>query len=146
MKFAIAMVFVFSFSSVPSAVHCDKCDTSKIKAVDEHLNNLNYQLVADFFCTLDSSCKNNAEYSEWSNEMLFKVLERSPSLFIKVLTTNPERAGLIFDEIKHPIHDGLDVLKLYDAVSADSGTYPAGLKDSLLSALNIAAIKNGDKR
>jgi|GEM_PF-5448943 len=53
---------------------CEKCDRQKVLAVSQNMDSLNYQLVYDLLCTFDESCSRNAEYSEFSNEVLYKVL------------------------------------------------------------------------
>ena len=75
------LIFITSFS----VTACDKCNIDKVKIVNEHLDSLTFQIVSDFLCTFDSSCIKNAEYSEWSNETLFKVLVKAPTIFLKLL-------------------------------------------------------------
>jgi hypothetical protein len=53
---------------------CVKCDIDVLKKVHVNLNGLTYEMVNSFLCTLDATCKNNVEFSQWSNELLFRVL------------------------------------------------------------------------
>ena len=61
-------------SSEINKQECEKCDGKKVLAVSQNMDNLNYQMIYDLLCTFDGSCSRNVEYSEFSNDILYKVL------------------------------------------------------------------------
>ena len=120
--------------------NCEKCDIQKVKAVDDHLNSLTYQIVSDFICTFDSTCKTNVEYSEWSNEILFKVLDKSPGIFFQVITKEKVDDKQLLNEIENPILD-FDFQTIYDKIKTVAAS--PDLKQKYLNALIVAASKDG---
>ena len=76
MKVLFSILTLFTFLTASADKNCKSCDIEKVKIVNDHLDSLTFQIVKDFLCTFDKSCINNAEYSEWSNETLFLVIEK----------------------------------------------------------------------
>lgn len=107
--------------------------------VSQNLQQLTIQQIRDFLCTFDSSCKSNAEYSEWSNQVLFKVLEKAPSLFFQVIAEGNVNPGVLIGEIENPILD-VDTERIYNVVSQASA--PSNLKEIFLKALTNAKRKS----
>ena len=142
MKGFFTVLTLLTFTTIFAATPCDKCDIEKVKIVNEHLDSLTFQIVSDFLCTFDSICKNNVEYSEWSNETLFKVLEKSPTIFFQVAAKEQVNSKLLLREIESPIHD-FDLQKIYDKIKATSE--PTNIKAKYLNALIVAAQKDGQK-
>jgi hypothetical protein len=142
MKGFFTVLTLLTFTTIFAVTPCDKCDIEKVKIANEHLDSLTFQIVNDFLCTFDSICKNNVEYSEWSNETLFKVLEKSPTLFFKVIATGHVDSKLLLKEIESPIHD-YDFQKIYNKIKATSA--PTNIKSKYLNALIVAADKDGKK-
>ena len=122
---------------------CEKCDIEKVKTINDNLDNLTFEMLDEFLCTFDKSCENNVEFSEWSNEMLFIVLDKSTELYFKVLTNGKiENAEIILEEIKNPIVE-IDYQKIYDNVKRVDTQEK--LKKEYLRVLKIAAEKGGIK-
>jgi len=97
-------------------MRCDKCDIEKVKIVYENIDNLSLKMVRDFIFTFDVSCSTNIEYSEWSNEILYKLLELDPGKAFGVLErVKVDNIEIILDEIENPIHE-VDYQKVYDSV------------------------------
>jgi hypothetical protein len=142
MKKAFTALTFLTFTSAFAIIPCDKCDIEKVKSVNEHLDSLTFQIVSEFLCTFDSSCNKNVEYSEWSNETLFKVLEKSPTLFFKVVSTAQVDSKLLLKEIESPIHD-FDIQKIYDKIKITNA--PPHIKSQYLNALIAAADKDRQK-
>jgi hypothetical protein len=101
-------------------ISCQKCDIEILKTASEHLDGLTFKIVSDFVCTFDTTCKNNVEYSQWSNELLFKVLDKSPTLLFEVIATGQVNKDLIVDEIKSPLLD-INLQNLYNKVKVAAG-------------------------
>jgi hypothetical protein len=121
---------------------CIKCNIDKVKTAYEHLDSLTFQIVDEFLCTFDSTCKNNTEYSEFSNETLFKVLDKSPTLFFQVIADKKIDNKILLNEIENPILD-IDLQKTYDRINVIP--ISSDLKEKYLKALLKAAKNNKQK-
>lgn len=142
MKRVFTVLTLLTFTTVFAVTPCDKCDIEKVKVVNEHLDSLTFQIVSDYLCTFDSICNNNVEYSEWSKETLFKVLEKSPTVFFQVIAAGQVDSKLLLREIESPIHD-FDLQKIYNNIKATST--PTNIKAKYLNALIAAADKDRQK-
>ena len=125
--------------------HCEKCDIEKVQRAYEHLDNLTTEIVGEFLCTFDPKCTVNVEFSQWSNETLFRVLESSPETFFKSLKHSKIDREQIVREIAEPIED-FDLQTIYlkikqTPVSADIDTF----KTRILNSLILAADKGGQR-
>ncbi|MBD77636.1 MAG: hypothetical protein CL840_01690 [Crocinitomicaceae bacterium] len=86
------------------------CSSRILLKTSSQLDSLNINLVDSFLSTFHESCRNNVEYSEWSNELLFKVLIRNPEMVLIVLSTNPNISyNEIIHELESPIHDQINL-------------------------------------
>lgn len=119
-----------------------KCDTEIILETHENIDNISEDLMLRFLKTFGKECKNNVEFCEFSNETLFKVIQREPELFCKVIEKNKDQIdfGIIVSELKSPLHDLID-LELTINKIADTKINPS-LKSQMILAINSA---NWDK-
>ncbi len=118
---------------------CKKCSIQVVKKIHDNIENLSYEIIGEFLCTIDRTCKNNAEFSEWSNEMLFKIIEKNPTLYFSVLKDmNNERQQYILSEFENPIID-IDYQKMYNSV--EKLNIEKELKKEYLNSLKIIARK-----
>jgi hypothetical protein len=137
--FIFLAFFVFPTNSLLAQKECKKCDIEKIGVIYDNIKNLNYSIVNDFLCTFDTICNNNVEFSELSNEMLFKILETNPNLFLKAFDSlNKINKNLIINEIENPIHD-FNYQKIYKNVQ--DVEYYNKIKKDILYSIEIAASK-----
>lgn len=105
----------------------------------ENLDSLTLELTQDFFCTFDKSCQYNVEFSEWSNETLFELLDHHPRLFLTALETEDLKTKyLIIKEIETPIQE-FNLKKIYEKI--ESTDYEGDLKKQILTALSTAMKK-----
>lgn len=139
-KYLIVLNFLIITFNVSS--FCIKCDIQKVKVVNDHIDSLTFQMVKDFLCTFDSSCKNNSEFSEWSNETLFKVLLKAPIVFFQVVENGQAANKLLIQEIENPVHE-FDFQKIYNKIKATK--VKAGVKTTYLNAI-IKASGKGKQR
>ena len=122
-------------------MRCDKCDIEKVKIVYENIDNLSLKMVRDFIFTFDVSCSTNIEYSEWSNEILYKLHELDPGKAFGVLErVKVDNIEIILDEIENPIHE-VDYQKVYDSVL--NVLTKSDLKKKVLKSIEFAANKEG---
>jgi len=131
MKTVIALLIVFS--------NISNCDIEKVKLVNENLNNLTLEMIHDFLFTFDESCVNKIEYTEYSNETLFKVLNKSPKLFFKAFEYKNINQKIILEQIENPVID-FDLQVLYSNVKTTPGKEET--KKAILKAILNAADKD----
>jgi hypothetical protein len=118
---------------------CLKCDIDKVKAVQASIDSLTFKIVKDFLCTFDSTCINDAEYSESSNGTLFTILEYNPTLFFQVISEEKLDNELFLKVIKNPIHDLIDLQKVYNKIKL--AKMSQNLKYNYLEAVEEVASK-----
>jgi hypothetical protein len=68
-----------------------KCDGSVVLATQNKAGQLTQNDVSDFLMTFGKECQNNAEFSEFSNEVLFLVFDRQTELVFKTMTTEERK-------------------------------------------------------
>ena len=94
-----------------------------------------------FLKSFSRECSSNVEFSEFSNEVLFKILEKQPSLFIDAMCLNDKTIEYsdIYLEISSPLSD----LFPLDAINKifKSSTHECSQLDSIKKYLNIATEK-----
>lgn len=75
------------------------------------MDNLSEDLVLRFLQTFGKECKNNAEFSEFSNDILFKVIQQNAEMFCNTLESNEKQIELneIIENLKNPINDSIDL-------------------------------------
>lgn len=143
MKYLFTILTVLVVQTVFAVKPCEKCDLEKVRIVNQHLDSLTAQMLSEFLCTFDNSCKINVEYSQFSNETLYAALEKAPNLFFQVLTTLQIDNTIILKEIENPINDLISLQSVYDKTKL--ATAKTELKSKYLNALILAAEKSGQK-
>jgi len=131
----LALVLTFGLISTFAQQPCDKCKIEKVSDANAHLDSLTFQIVFDFLCTLDSTCKINVEFTEWSNEILFKILYKNPDLFFKAILTGQLNNKAILKVIRSPLLD-YNIQVIYDKVK--SLKIQQEIKIEFLNALRVA--------
>ncbi len=104
-----------------------KCDIDIVLSVSNNINEIDTLDVDNLFRTIDKTCINNAEFSEVSNEVLFKVIYRHPELFIYELHRLKDEIDLeyIIDEFESPINDSIkidDIIKKIELLETENST------------------------
>ncbi len=88
----------------------DLCDIAFLNEINEDIENVSYSKIESFLLSFNYSCKNNVEYSEYSNEILFNLLSKQTSQVIDVLIKNKNlNKSAILEEISSPISDIIDI-------------------------------------
>jgi len=89
------------------------CNLIIIKTIDANVNNLTKNDITFFLMTFHEKCNNNIEYMEYSNEMLFAVLNKYPKEVIEIMKENKEiDKAFIFNVLSNPINDKIDIVAL----------------------------------
>ncbi len=95
-----------------------KCDIDIITFTNERIDSLNEAIVLKFLSVFDATCKTNVEFSEYSNEVLFAVLEKRPDLVIVVLEKYRYLSkDYILKELLQPVNDDINIEKVRDGVA-----------------------------
>ena len=85
-----------------------KCNIAYVVAVEKSLDNLEDDDLLRFLKTFDESCRPNVEFSEYSNEVLLKVVTVHPEQFLTQISNKGVDKDLILLELKTPINDLYD--------------------------------------
>lgn len=94
-----------------------QCNIIIVRETNRNINNLEFSDVALFLQTFSEKCRNNVEYSEFSNEVLFKVLEAYPVEIIKCFDTCEKiEINFILSELSNPIHD-INITKIIEILN-----------------------------
>src|SRR5262245_39992446 len=110
----LILLLAIAFASISSALYgqsTTKCDMTNFLDISKNLGHLSHQQVSDFLLTFGEECKNNVEYSEWSNELLFELLDKQTEMTVKTIAHERKRIELaaILDNLQAPIHDKIEV-------------------------------------
>ena len=117
----VISTFFVLLSQVGLSQDCEKCNTEKLIDLSENINDLNLRIVKEYICTFDTVCNTNIEFSEWSNELLFKLVEKDINLMNKVLhDLGYNYVKLICRELETPIVE-VDYKRIYDLVKNSRG-------------------------
>ncbi len=132
----IFFISIFNLSLNGQESFTEKCNISVVLEMHENLENISEDLMLKFLKTFGPECKNNVEFSEFSNETLFKVVQQQPELFGKTL--DKHISDLEFDSIlfvlENPLHDLIDLNLTKERIS-ELGINME-IKEKLLKALD----------
>ncbi len=115
----------------------NKCCINSILNIESNFNKLNYQDIYRFLFSFSSNCENNVEFSEFSNEVLFKLFVNFPIETIDVISKSYSyiEIDIVLDIIKSPLLDyNLDII--IDTISNYSNQ--TFIIKEIVNSLNIA--------
>ncbi|MBL7851791.1 MAG: hypothetical protein JNN04_12885 [Cyclobacteriaceae bacterium] len=135
------LTLLISFAITSSGQEIKKCDGAVLSATSEKLGKLNQREIRNFLLTFGKECRNNVEYSEWSNELLFAILNNQTELSLKTIEKFETSIDLeeILADLGSPINDTIDVKALIPKV--DQIQFNGKLKQQILIKLKEAAQK-----
>jgi len=115
-----------------------KCDGTILLSTSRNVGQLSQNEIVDFLLTFGSECRDNVEFSEWSNELLFDILDKQTEVTIKILEREESKIDIdaILDELASPVNDGINVTKLIPKV--EKVKINDLLKREILARLKIA--------
>ncbi len=119
-----------------------KCNISIVREAYQNIENISGELMLQFLKTFGKDCKNNVEFSEFSNETLFKVIQKNPEVFSEILEKNLNQIDFeeIIFNLRNPLHDLIDLDLTINKI-ADT-KIEKSIKDKLIIAINSS---NWDK-
>lgn len=84
-----------------------KCDGTILLSISEKVGKLNKEEIKGFLLAFGKECRANVEFSEWSNELLFSVLDKQTDLTLKTIEEEENKIEMdnILDYLSSPISD-----------------------------------------
>ncbi len=136
--------FAIAFSMLSSSLcgqSTAKCDMAKLLDVSKNVSKVTHQEMVDFLLTFGEECQNNVEYSEWSNELLFELLEKQTELIVKTIAHQTKVVELeaILENLEEPIHDRFNVKSIIAKV--EKIKFDPDVKKEIINRLQIAESK-----
>ncbi|EGV44230.1 hypothetical protein BZARG_3109 [Bizionia argentinensis JUB59] len=124
--------------------NCDLKTLVEINSLLEKGTELNDQNFAVFFANMNPECSNNAEYSEFNNELIFKTLESNPKKFVAFLSRVSKKKKIlefVLTQLRNPIHDGIELNAIYESLGKTE-TEDAKTKELVSESIKNAIEKN----
>ena len=139
----IILTLTVTFILLPKLAHanfveCEKCSTSIVRETEQRLQRLNKKSLTKFLCTFGESCSLNVEFSEYSNELLFLVLEKHPETFVACMRNGSVEHEYVYKELAYPlVYERITCL--IDKIKGTKGDEI--IKKRILNALSEASTK-----
>jgi hypothetical protein len=108
MKFKLCIIVVLFLATLTlNGQSIKKCDGKVLSSTSDKLGKLSQKEIADFLLTFGAECRDNAEFSEWSNELLFDILGGQTELTLRTIEKEVKNIQLkiILDDLEEPIVD-----------------------------------------
>lgn len=122
--------------------NCDSCWASNFSNIATDIKNVTEPELKKFLYCCNEECSNNVEFSEFSNGILYRLLQEKTTLIITVLeNTKDIDINYILSMIENPIDDGIDLKKTREIIELEQ--LNSELKNRLIESINIA-IKKGE--
>jgi hypothetical protein len=137
MRFSILTILALSTTTLFGQT-IPKCDNSILLSTSQKIGKLDQKEITNFLLTFGQECRNNVEYSEWSNELLFSLLDKQTDLAVKTMEKEEKRFEMeeIFDDLSSPIHDLINVKNIISKI--EKVKIKRGLKDKIIERLKTA--------
>lgn len=118
-----------------------KCDETIYHSISKNIGKLTQKEITDFLLTFGQECRNNVEFSEWSNELLFKILDKQTELTLKTIEKEEKRIDkeIILEDLEEPISYTPDFKKLITKIEGIK------MNDSLKKEI-IKRLKTADEK
>lgn len=119
----------------------EKCDGAILLRTSERIGRLKQDEIRDFLLTFGQECKNNVEYSEWSNELLFSLLDKQTELTLKTIEKEERKIEMneILNVLNDPINDLIDIKEIL--VKVDNVKMNKRFKNRIIEQLKSAESK-----
>ena len=127
-------------TEVQKAVQTDKCNITKVVELKKQLPlNANYVLIKSFLLTISYDCKNNVEFTQFANEVLFETLKHQPLDVLKVIEKENVEKSEIYKMLESPISDAINLNELI--LSINNLEIKNNEKEKVIKSLKVAANK-----
>jgi hypothetical protein len=137
-------LFGILFSVAVHGQEVDKCDLAILSDVNDKVGNLSKEEMKTFLLTFGRECRKNTEFSEYGNELLFKVLSEQTRETLKAIHRYRKEIDVveIYEDLSVPIADNIDVNKLI--VKIQDLKAPKRHKKEIISSLKVAQTRYGN--
>ncbi len=116
------------------------CDIQVVADTDSLIDALPEGQVLKFLSTFQKDCNSNVEFSEYGNEVLFKLIQKHPDQVMEVLETTPKLdLPYILKHLRNPLLD-FDLAALTQRIMLIPGN--GKVKGQVLDALEKAQGEN----
>jgi hypothetical protein len=114
---------------------------TKFLDLSKNVGGVNQQEMVDFLLTFAEECQTNVEYSEWSNELLFELLEKQTELVVKTIAHQTKRIELaaILRNLEEPLHDRFNIKAIISKV--EKIKFDPDVKKEIIDRLKVADSK-----
>ena len=113
---------------------CQPCSIGILVDIDTNKNNLTELAVSKFICTFSISCKNNVEFMEYSNEIIFFILANKTDYFLSELSKKSKTyINFVYEQLSSPLND-YDLYILEQKIK-DSKSGTVELRNKMVEAL-----------
>jgi hypothetical protein len=137
LRFCTLTILVLTTTTLFGQV-IEKCDRATLLSTSNKIGQLTQKQIEDFLLTFGKECRNNVEYSEWSNELLFSLLDKQTELTLKTIEKeeNKIEKDEILIDLSEPIHDTVVLKNLISKI--DKVKINGRLKKEILERLKTA--------
>ncbi|MBL7846268.1 MAG: hypothetical protein JNL40_02275 [Cyclobacteriaceae bacterium] len=138
-KFAPIVFLVVTISSQTLEAQIgNKCDTNVVLSTQNKAGKLTSKDVKAFLYTFGKECSNNVEFSEFSNEVLFQIIDKQTDLVLRTMANEESRLEMeaILSKLSSPINDSINIKELISKV--DRIEMNGELRKKVLERLKIA--------
>lgn len=106
MRFSILTILTLATTTLFGQT-VQKCDGTVLSTIADKIGKAKQKEIADFLLTFGEECRNNIEYSEWSNELLFVLLDKQTELTIKTIEKEEKKLEMvaILEDLSSPLLD-----------------------------------------
>lgn len=141
LKLSILTLLTLSVLQVHGQV-VKKCDDKILLGASKKIGTLNQKEISDFLLTFGQECRDNAEFSEWSNELLFKILDKQTELTLTTIEKEQKIIEIktILDDLSEPITDNVNIKSLISKI--ERVTFDDKLKNKIITSLKLADDKD----
>jgi hypothetical protein len=110
--------------------------------ISKNLGTVRQSGIKKFLMTFGEVCKTNVEYSQWSNELLFDLLDKQTELTLRTIEKEEQKIEklAIIKVLQSPLLDRVNIKKLKERI--EKITIKPTLKNEIIKALESAMGKS----
>ncbi|MEQ1584477.1 MAG: hypothetical protein ABL895_01255 [Cyclobacteriaceae bacterium] len=137
LRFVILTSFIVASSNIYGQT-IKKCDVAIVLFTKNKMGQLTQREIRSFLLTFGQECRNNVEYIEFSNEILFDLLDKQTELLLKTMKIeeNKIEMNIILEDLGMPINDEIDVRSILSKV--EKVNVSGQIKNDIVDRLNSA--------
>lgn len=106
--FLLITLLIYSCKNqrVSSKTKCDPCNSKVLGRTDKQLEAINENDIKKFLCTLQSQCKDDIEFAEQSNNILFTLINKQTDTLLQCIDRNKDfDRNYLLNQLANPIKD-----------------------------------------